>query len=128
MGVLLGFVLVTGVGSLATLYAYFHQATVLHYGEVKAHYVAESGFAVAQADLDTIPIVAFPKTQLKPWIYAHLSLFYRPQLPMDGEIYLARSPDTLYTVGLVTARYREILKRTYVVQNGKVIYTAWSRM
>lgn len=82
----------------------------LQTGYHKVRYLARSGMAAAHDHFDQIPeLAAEPE---KEWLYTNTAALFPVPVPVDGSIYLVRTPATLYSVALYD-NFRMIFHASY---------------
>lgn len=128
-GTVMGITLAILVKSVMT----YKRTTELSYWAVKTQYIAESGLVLAPSVWESIPTYSFTTESngdtVKQWIYGHLSSTYHPALPMDGDVYLIKSPNFLYSVGITHGQYRTIMKTNFVrTSDNQIKLHTWQKL
>jgi hypothetical protein len=118
----------TIITSLATKSLLIYQkSTMLKLNLLQSFYHAESGLKLSPLMINSIPEALPPSPTLDEILAATPnSLCITDDL--CGTIYLLKSIDTIYSIGLVKDSYKTILSREYYYENSNLILGNWKKL
>jgi|APSaa5957512576_1039674.scaffolds.fasta_scaffold87068_2 hypothetical protein len=114
---------ITGLTKVLLLY---NKTSLLQYNQLKAYYLAESGFALANSHFESIPAV--PPTPSKDEIVKLIPTSKTFTANLEGEIHLLKNTSSIFSIGTVDTKYKSIIKRNYTTSGNIIILGDWEQI
>lgn len=102
----------------------FQKINQLRYLAIKASYLAQSGFAFADSHFQELPTIV--ESSNKETLYSQVKVGFKP-LP-NRDVFLVKSSQAVYSMGLVNATYRALFKRAYTKSGETLTWGKWEKL
>jgi hypothetical protein len=117
MLMVMGFTLLKLSGLMMMFYD-AEQQVANEYGRLKAYYLAYSGLALINNNFEKLSLIK--NKVIKDEIYNRLNEGICIKEHLDGEIYLFKNDEEVFSVGLVPGMARAVIRSHYQVINGNI--------
>ncbi|MCP4050473.1 MAG: hypothetical protein GY730_07190 [bacterium] len=107
-------------------FLWFCKNTDIEYYRIKTYYLAVSGKAFIKNNFDEIPFFQEPAS--KESIYNSISSAFFVNTDIDGDIYLIKTVDNIYSIGICENSYRAIIRFAYHIDDKKVVIDEWEKI
>ena len=102
----------------------FQKINQWRYSAIKVSYLAQSGFAFADSHFQSLPLIV--ESSNKETLYTQVKLGVKP-MP-DKDVFLVKSSQAVYSMGMVNATYRALFKRAYTKAGETLVWGSLEKL